>query len=75
MIRLEEPVLVWTELFQFGFEELAFLPGDRLLIQDQNVRDIVVVNLFSVSFKHLHNSSEMNAPSPSSLSTLETVPS
>ena len=48
MIGLEEPVLVWAKLFQFSFEELAFLPGDGLLIQYQNIRDIIVVNLLPV---------------------------
>lgn len=40
-----------TEFFQFSFEELTFLPGDGFLIQDQYIRDIVVVNLFMVSFQ------------------------
>jgi hypothetical protein len=47
VIRLHEASLMWPELFKFGLKELAFLAGDRLLIQYQNVRYVVIADLIS----------------------------
>lgn len=47
MIRLHEAGLMWPELFKFGFEKLALLAGDRLLVQNQNVRYVVIADLIS----------------------------
>jgi hypothetical protein len=38
---------MWPELFKFGLEELALLAGDRLLIQNQDVRYVVIADLLS----------------------------
>lgn len=45
MVCLQQAVLIWTELFKFSLEDLAVLVGDRLLVQNENIRDIVVVRL------------------------------
>lgn len=47
MIRLHEAGLVWPELFKFALEKLALLTGDGLLIQNQNVRYVVIADLIS----------------------------
>lgn len=46
MIRLEQSVLVRPELLELGLEELVFLVGYRLLVQNQDIGDVIIVNLF-----------------------------
>jgi hypothetical protein len=45
VIRLKDAILVRPELLEFGFEELRFLVCDGLLIEDEDVRDVIRVNL------------------------------
>lgn len=45
MIGLEDAVLVRAEFLEFGFEKLGFLVCNGFLIEDEDVRDVVGVNL------------------------------
>lgn len=49
VVCLEDTVLVWAELFKFGFEELRFLVRNRFLVEYQNIGDVIGVNLEVVS--------------------------
>ena len=45
MTRLKESCLMWSEFLELAIEQLVLLTRDRLLVQNQNVGDIIVVNL------------------------------
>lgn len=45
MVCLEDAVLVWAELLEFGFEECCFLACDGFFVEDEDVADVVVVYL------------------------------
>lgn len=45
MIRLQDTVLVRAELLKLSFEELRLLVRDRFLVEDENVRDVVRMDL------------------------------
>lgn len=45
VVRLQYSVLVRTELLQLCLEQLSFLVRDRLLVEDEDIRDVVVVDL------------------------------
>jgi hypothetical protein len=45
VVCLQQAVQIWTELFKFSLEDLAVLVGDGLLVEDENIRDIVVMRL------------------------------
>ena len=47
MVRLEDPILMRPELFQFRFEELVLLVCYCLLVENENVGYIIRVNLYS----------------------------
>lgn len=49
MIRLEQASLVRSKLLQFLLEKLILIVCYRLLVQNENLGDVIVVNLFSVS--------------------------
>lgn len=49
MIRLKQASLVRPELFQFLLEKLILIICYRLLVQNENLGDVVVVDLFLVS--------------------------
>lgn len=49
MIGLKQASLVRPELFQFLLEKLVLIICYRLLVQDENLGDVVVVDLFLVS--------------------------
>lgn len=41
-------------LFKLGLEQLLLEVGDRFLIQDQNLRDVVVMRLLSLAYFPYH---------------------
>jgi len=45
VIRLEDAVLVRSELLEFSFEDLAVLIRDRLFVEDEHIGDVIVVHL------------------------------
>lgn len=45
MIRLEQSVLMRPEFLKFCLEELILLIGYRFLVQNQNIRDVIGMNL------------------------------
>ena len=45
VISLENAVLVGAEFLELGFEELLFVVGNLLLVEDEDIRNVVVVNL------------------------------
>ena len=45
VIRLEDAVLVRSELLEFSFEDLAVLIRDRLFVEDEHIRDVIIVHL------------------------------
>ncbi len=45
VVCLEDAVLVWAELLEFGFEECCFLACDGFFVEDEDVADVVVVYL------------------------------
>ena len=45
MISLEKSVLVRSKFFEFGLEKLLLMVRDLFLVEDQNTRYIVVMNL------------------------------
>lgn len=49
MIGLKQASLMRPELFQFLLEKLILIICYRLLVQNENLGDVVVVNLFPVS--------------------------
>jgi hypothetical protein len=49
MVRLKQSILMWPEFLQFCLEQLVFIVGDGFLVQNQNLRDVISVNLESVS--------------------------
>ena len=49
MICLKQASLVRPELFQFLLEKLILIISYRLLVQNEDLGDVVVVDLFSVS--------------------------
>ena len=66
--RLEETVLVRSKLLEFDFEKFTLMIGDRFLVQYQDVRDVIVMNLTSLVKNIFAISSD--APSLSDLSKL-----
>ena len=54
MVRLQQAILVWPELVQLRLEQLLFMIGNRFLIQYQDIRDIVIVDLWVRSAKSTH---------------------
>ena len=55
MVGLEESILVGTELLKLGFEKFLFVICDLFLVEDKNIRDIVVVNLGRSSERNIRN--------------------
>lgn len=53
MDRLQDAVLVRSELLEFGLEKLIFLTGRSFLVQDENVANIVGMNLLFQILEHL----------------------
>jgi hypothetical protein len=45
VIRLKDAILVRAELLEFRFKELRFLVCDGLLVEDEDIRDVIGVNL------------------------------
>lgn len=45
MIRLQDAVLVWPELFKLSFEQLRLLVCNCFLVEYENIGDVVRVNL------------------------------
>jgi hypothetical protein len=45
MICLENSILMRAELLKLGFEQLRFLIRNGFLVEDENLRDVVGVNL------------------------------
>lgn len=50
MVCLYQSVLVRPELFQFLFKQLRLVVCYRLLVEDENLGDVVVVSLVKVSY-------------------------
>lgn len=46
MVSLEQPRRVRSELLKLLLEELLLVIGDGFLVQDQDLRNIIVVNLY-----------------------------
>jgi len=45
VVGLQYAILMCPEFLQLGLEQLRFLVGDGLLIEDEHIADVVVVNL------------------------------
>lgn len=63
VIGLKKSILVRTEFLQFGLEELLLVIGDRLLIENQDIRDVIIADLCRFSID-----STINAPRKPTLS-------
>lgn len=55
MCGLHQAILMRTEFLKLGFEQLTFIVCDRFLIQDQYLRDVVGVDLYSDSVSNEAN--------------------
>jgi len=64
MIGLQYAILVWSELLQLNLEYLIVLIRYRFLVEDQNVRYIIVMRLKFMSFSRADISFNGDSPSP-----------
>lgn len=74
MVRLEDTVLMRSELLELSFEELRLLVRNRLLVENENVGDVVRVNLRR-SVTEGESLVSMNIPCPSGRARSALAPS